>query len=221
MFPTTLGLRAVVYSTANNQSAVAPIRNASTIAVRILRRVGLVMLAVAFLSGSDCGSSSSTPSTTTRPLSTPVAAFNYTPKVSNGGASAPTASMNSNAMTLAELIIDYRLNAGISPALSATSTSSGILTGVAQWHAQDMAAHAYVGLVGSDGEDVFTRLANSGYTNSYSGVIADGYSTDPQVVFDALISNYSSDTILLFNGQSFANIGVGYSDGYWMVILGQ
>ena len=123
--------------------------------------------------------------------------------------------MNGPASVLANLISDYRARAGL-PTVSANN----VLTGVAQVQADDMAASNAVGLVGTDGEDAFQRLANSGYTNATVAVIAAGYSTDPTAVYDAMLTDNSANQALMLHNSTFNSIGVGYSNGYWMVILG-
>ena len=136
--------------------------------------------------------------------------------------------MNGNAMILANLILAYRAQAFASLPVANTT-----LTGVAQWHANDMAANNYVGLVGSDGEDAFNRLVNSGGTASaYTGIVAVGPTTDPNAAFAALQANFSSNAVLLYNATwlspdlccpgnttGWTQIGVGYNNGYWMVIM--
>ena len=183
----------------------------------VCRRIGIALFIVFFFSVTGCDEKTTHP-----PLSAPETAYSYTPSAADatGGPSAPPVSMSGNALTLANLIINYRAQAGLDSGTNLLQPND-ILAGVAQWHANDMANNSYVGLVGSDGEDVYNRLTNSGYANKYAGAIADGYSTDPQAVFNEMITNYSSNSVLLFSGQPLTSIGVGYSNGYWMVILGQ
>ena len=154
-----------------------------------------------------------------RPLSAPVSIYTQTPATCGGvGIGAPPGTMNANALALANLITNYRAQLVIPlPAANAVDV------GVAQWHAQDMATHNYVGLVGSDGEDPFRRMVCSGALGGKNtGIIAVGYSTNPQAVFDALISDFSANSLIVYSfGAQWSSIGVGYSNGYWMVILGQ
>ena len=172
----------------------APTRKGCTMPIRFAHLLCLSFLLVFLLSGASCDSGGSSPQPAPPPA--PSVAFGDTGNP-NGGPAAAAAGMNSTASTLANLIIDYREQAGLTPVLMADDT----LAGVAQWQANDMAAHSYVGLVGSDGEDVFNRLANSGYANAWAGVIAGGGSSDPQAVFSAMQTDSSADAILLYNGS--------------------
>ena len=140
---------------------------------KIARRFFLVLLGLFLLSGSNCGQNDPHPSH----LGQLTAAYGTTGNA-NGGPGAQASSMNGTASVLANMITDYREHAGL-PTVSAND----VLTGVAQVQADDMAASNAVGLVGTDGEDAFQRLANSGYTNTNVAVIAAGYSTDPQPLF--------------------------------------
>ena len=176
----------------------------------VARKLFLVLLGLFLLSGSNCGQNDPHPSH----LGQPTAAYGTTGNA-NGGPGARASSMNGPASVLANLISDYRAHAGL-PTVSAND----VLTGVAQVQADDMAASNAVGLVGTDGEDAFQRLANSGYANVTVAVIAAGYSTDPTAVYDAMLTDSSANQALLLGNSAFNSIGVGYSNGYWMVILG-
>ena len=86
-----------------------------------------------------------------------------------------------------------------------------------------MATNNYVGLVGSDGEDPFARYVNSGgTTGDFAGAIAVGPAATAQDAFNAMQVNPSADAVLLSNPNIFffwTKIGVGYSNGYWMVMF--
>jgi uncharacterized protein YkwD len=185
----------------------------------ICRRVAFVLFSVILLSGSDCGSSA--PTTTTPAVSTPVTTLQTTPPTcGNDGTGVPSGTMSGNELTLANLINSYRTqvinNLPFFPALNPDPTC----VGVAQFHAADMAAHGYVGLVASDGEDALTRIvcSNSSLASTQTGVIAVGVSSDPNAVFAALNADLSASQIL-YSTPSFTSLSVGYNSGYWMIIL--
>src|SRR5439155_1191546 len=102
-----------------------------------------------------------------------VVAFNgLTAPSCGGGPSTSPGTMTGNELTLANLIATHRYALGL--------PSDPINVGVAQWHARDMAENGYVGFIGSDGEDPNRRIVCSGGSaNTIVGVIAVGYSTDP------------------------------------------
>ena len=165
--------------------------------------------AIAILTGASC--TSNAPTTPT--LSTPVLGFETAPAACGGGPPATAASMNSNATVLANLINGLRVKSG-QPVL----TPSAIDTGVGQWHANDMSAHSYIGLIGSDGEDVFRRITCSGGGGD-AMAIAVGYSTDPNAVFAALQQDSGARDLLVYTNFFFgSSFGIGYSNGYWMIV---
>jgi uncharacterized protein YkwD len=174
------------------------------------------MLAVVFLSGSDCGGSNHN-SGPAQVIQKPQVEWNVTSAATcNGGASAPAANMNKSAQILANLIATYQGDIVTGP----PNTTN---VGVAQWHANDMATHGAVSLVGSDGEDALMRITCSGGTASTTtGVIAVGVDTDPQAIMNALLNDINANAMIqaftTTNGAT-GSIAVGYSDGYWMIIL--
>ncbi len=133
------------------------------------------------------------------------------PRLGNGGyPQSATESALSNA------IINYRISLG----LSALGVGNGNGEGVAQWHAQDMANNDYVGLVGSDGEDVLQRFACTGGGPSTGGAIAVGQSTSVNAVMAYLQSNPAANGIITSTGPPGPNtVNVGYNNGFWMILL--
>lgn len=125
--------------------------------------------------------------------------------------------MSGNELTLASLINSYRyFGYTLAPSAAPPNATN---VGVAQWHAQNMAKGHYVALVASDGEDPFRRIVCSGGApNVATSVIAVGYSTDPQGVFDGLQLDPGASAILA-NRNTKTSVSVGYSDGYWMIII--
>lgn len=181
----------------------------------LCRCISFAILAVTFLSGSDCGSSSTPTTHVTHSLGMPISLKATTPPTCGSGeAGAPAQAMNGTAAFLADLI-----NADRSQTFLGNLPPNNILTGVAQFHAEDMAKHGSVGLIASDGEDPWTRVVCSGGPASTSvGVIAIGYSTDPQAVLAAL--NADTNAFGILYGFGFAtSLSVGYSDGYWMILV--
>lgn len=84
-----------------------------------------------------------------------------------------------------------------------------------------MAAHGYVGEVGSDGEDAIQRMVCSGAVLTKGAeVIAVGYSTDPYAVFEDINSNFAANQAL-YSGTAYTNLSVGYSNGYWMIVISE
>jgi uncharacterized protein YkwD len=177
-------------------------------------RLCLAFITVASLSAADCGSSNSGSSSTpaTPPLQTPVVSWNTetAPTCGSGTGVAP-ATMSGNALTLANLIATYRFNDAL--------PANPINVGVAQFQAADMAKAGVVSFIGTDGEDAAQRITCSGGAASTSvGIIAVGFSTSPQAVINALMTDPNSSQIIL--DQNFSNsISVGYDAGYWMIIL--
>jgi hypothetical protein len=183
----------------------------------VFRRICVVMLAVFFLSGSDCGGhNNSNPATVIQKPQ--VEWINKTAASCNGGAGATPTSMKGNAQILANLIATFRGD-------DVGGSTNTINVGVAQWQAKNMSANNAVSLVGSDGEDALMRITCSGGTASTTtGVIAVGVSTNPQAVMNSLQNDINSSTMI----QAFApsttkgtigTISVGYDNGYWMIIL--
>lgn len=122
--------------------------------------------------------------------------------------------MSGGELTLANLINNGR-GAAQEPALPPSS----INVGVAQFHAQQMAASGSFSFVGTDGEDIFRRIVCSGgIANVPTGVIAIGYSTDPQAVFAALQNDYGAFAVM-YDFTFATNLSVGYSGGYWVIII--
>src|SRR5947207_791934 len=80
------------------------------------------------------------------PTKPPVVGIWQMPPNCAGGPSVAKSTMTTNEVALYNLILDARsANKQNRPA------PDPIAVGVAQWHARDMANHAYVGFVGSDG----------------------------------------------------------------------
>ena len=127
--------------------------------------------------------------------------------------------MNSTETALAVRIANYRTTI----ATLGTGPQNTIMVGVARFHAADMAQHGYVGLVASDGEDPFRRIVcSSGAAGKLTGIIAVGHSTDPEAVFNAMLADFGALEILSDTSNNLtSSLSVGYSGGYWMVILQQ
>jgi|ERR1043165_815751 uncharacterized protein YkwD len=133
----------------------------------------------------------------------------------------PPGNMTATEQTLLKLINDFRGGTGLK---FLQPDAAGDIVGVAQWHAKDMAAHNAVAIVGSDGEDAFTHLGCAGGgANAFAGVattvIALGYTTDPKAALNALLTNPAANAAILDPSQVMLFMGVGYSNGYWMIIM--
>ncbi len=152
------------------------------------------------------------------PTHTPVTSTATTPPTCGGGAGAPQGTMSGKELTLANLINSYRRAPGFGQGPVGVPPNA-VNVGVAQWHVRDMDAHDYVGLVGWDGEDVFRRIVcSNGAPGVSTGVIAVGYSTDPQAVFEALQTDPGSIAII-GDATKKTSLSVGYRNGYWLIIL--
>jgi hypothetical protein len=181
------------------------------------RRLGYALLVVFFLSGGECSPRRDTNPEPAPPAPTPLQApivewSSTTAAICTGGNGASPGTMSGNELTLANLITLYRGNNPLPP--------DPINVGVAQFQAADMAKHGAVSLVASDGEDALMRITCSGGTAStFTGVIVVGFSTDPQAVMNALQADVNA-AFVIADVTDFANtVSVGYSNGYWMIIL--
>lgn len=82
-----------------------------------------------------------------------------------------------------------------------------------------MASQGYIGLVASDGEDVFRRIVCSGGpTSVQAGVIAVGFSTHPRSIFKAVTADLGASSIL-YGSTAYTSLSVGYDGGYWMIVI--
>ena len=152
------------------------------------------------------------------PLLVPISATTNTASTCGGGPGAPSAAMAGNEVTLANLRNGHRLTV---PGALKALPSDNIMVGVARYHAQDMANYAYLGLVAHDGEDPFRRIVCAGGAGGVqTGVIAAGYSTDPAQAYQAIIADSSASQVL-YSSTVFISLSVGYSNGYWMVIVSE
>ena len=180
---------------------------------KLYRRTALALLTITLLSAGECSPRRDTNAVTPPPFSAQTF-INTTPPACNGGPAAAQAIMNGPAAALAQMINMDRNNTQLGEL-----QPDPVMVGVAQFQAEDMAKHGYVGLVASDGEDAFTRIVCSGGAASTSvGIIATGYSTDPGYVFAALNADYGGFSIL-YNSTFATSLSVGYSEGYWMIIM--
>ena len=82
-----------------------------------------------------------------------------------------------------------------------------------------MATHNYVGIVASDGEDAVQRIVCSGLVPNAIGIVAIGYSTDPLAVYNAITQDEAAASLLIYSSVHYTSLSVGYSNGYWMVII--
>ncbi len=127
--------------------------------------------------------------------------------------------MNATETAMGNAINAYRTSLG----LTAIPLASVAGEGVAQWHAADMASNDYVGLVGSDGEDVLHRLVCSGNSASVpgpGGTVAAGQSSDGNATLTALQADPSANAVLTLPGPfTVSTLCVGYNNGFWMIIV--
>ena len=154
-----------------------------------------------------------------RPASPPVSLASWTTPTCGGGPVAPKGNMTDTESLLASLINGMRGQSGLNP-----GAPDPIAVGVAQFHARNMSNSPYVGLVATDGEDPFRRLVCSGGPgNRVTAVIAVGRGSDPNEVFDVLMEDFAARSILVSDngGAGYSVLAVGYSDGYWMIIMQQ
>ena len=165
-------------------------------------RTIIALLACASLCFTSCNAVPS--GAPTKPV---IAVQEWSPATCGGATGAPPSNMSGPELTLFNLL------------QSPTGGSAGpdTLTGVAKWHAQDMANSHSIGFVGSDGEDVYRRVTCSGTAGgTWIGVIAVGQSSDANAVMTAIKNDFAAYSILTA-GWTF--VSVGQSDGYWMIIL--
>ena len=100
--------------------------------IRLLLGFGVCIL----LTAASCTPRSPAP---TKPI---ASAIFQSPPTCGGGPGTQRGTMNDQAALLARYINSYRSNI-----LQNELTPDPVLNGVAQWHAEDMAKHGYVGLV--------------------------------------------------------------------------
>jgi hypothetical protein len=193
---------------------------------RLLLRTHRQILALAFfiacsvaLGGCHKKGSSSGSPTTGHGFPSHDSAATWSASVTCGGGSGSaggTQTAIENQMIAA--IRQYRAGLGLSALNGAVSASA---IGVAQWFADDMNTHDYVGLVGSDGEDFLHRFACSrgGTSPINGGVIAVGQSDNIADVLAFLEGEPNANAVLTLSGGGNTRLAVGYSNGYWMIII--
>ncbi len=148
------------------------------------------------------------------PLATPVSSTIVTPPTCGGGPAATPGTMDANEQLLANLINNLRGAAQEPP-----NPPSAVNVGVAKFHAAEIAASGNMTFVGNDGEDMFRRIVCSGgLANTSTGIIIVGFSGDPHEVFRAIQDDYGAFGVM-YNFAFQTNLSVGYSGGYWVIIL--
>ena len=91
---------------------------------------------------------------------------------------------------------------------------------VAYYHVQDMNGNDYVGLVGSDGENITQHLACTDPNQIINGgAIVVGQSDNVTDVFTAMTSSPAATNVLSLGGSGTTRLVVAYCNGYWCVLI--
>jgi uncharacterized protein YkwD len=198
----------------------------------IFRRVCFVLLAILFLTGSQCSSSSGTPThgpghkhpapPATSAPPTQESAETWTSAPTCNGGNPVTAYPSSADQNMASQMVAAIRNWRLSQNLSGLNghANSGAIT-VAYYHAEDMNGHSYVGLVASDGENVTQHLACTDPNQIMNGgAIMVGQSDSVTNVLNYItMPNTSEYNVLTLSGSNTSRLVVGYSNGYWCILI--
>jgi hypothetical protein len=186
-----------------------------------LTRACYTIIAVACLSGSQCTpqepSDSHPAAAATQNAPTQDSAETWTsPAPCSGGDTVranPSNEDQNMALSLVYAIRSWRLSQNMSGLYD--PAAQGVRT-VAFYHAEDMNGNSYVNLVASDGENVTQHLACMDGAIRNGGAVVVGQSNNVTDVLNYMTSNNAALSVLSLNRS---HIAVGYSNGYWCVII--